>query len=127
MKKCSRCKEEKDEEYFGNNTASPDGKRPDCKSCRKDEHRVQWLRITYGMSIEDYEELLHTQDNKCAVCRVDKKHLKQRMAVDHNHDTGAVRGLLCSSCNRGLGYFKDNPDFVLAGYKYLVERGSYGG
>lgn len=60
-------------------------------------------------------ELYEKQDSKCAICRVDLL----KPVVDHNHETGEVRGLLCASCNTGLGQFEDDPKIVLEAYFYL--------
>jgi hypothetical protein len=47
-------------------------------------------------------------------------------AIDHNHDTGEFRGVLCKTCNRALGLFRDNPDIIFNAYDYLIKNGSYG-
>lgn len=71
----------------------------------------------YGMSIDDYKDLLKKQDEACAICRTPAQ--DRRLAVDHDHATGEVRGLLCNNCNGGLGQFKDNLDNLLAAVRYL--------
>ena len=66
------------------------------------------LRRGFGITADDYERMLAEQSNVCAICgkvNVDNR----RLAVDHGHTTGAVRGLLCSPCNRGIGFFGDDP------------------
>ena len=63
----------------------------------------------YGITEEEYRFLVVQQDNKCGICGrpfIDTPH------IDHNHETGEVRGLLCSKCNKGLGLFDDNPDYL---------------
>lgn len=68
----------------------------DEKRARKDRH----LRKTYGITIEDYDRMLEEQGGRCEICgRLPKK---LSLAVDHNHKTGKVRGLLCMRCNRRL-------------------------
>lgn len=63
------------------------------------------------------------QDGKCAICRVAEAYApRKRLAVDHDHRTGAIRGLLCGNCNAGLGQFKDNPDLLAAAIRYLQEH-----
>jgi hypothetical protein len=82
-----------------------------------------WKHIqnTYYLSQEDYESLLDYQDNGCAICKskTTKTSKTQKLHVDHCHATGKIRGLLCSKCNSGLGYFEDNPDFLMRAIDYL--------
>jgi len=59
-------------------------------------------------TIRDYDLFLEAQNNKCAVCRIDRKNVKTNFAVDHDHKTGIARGLLCSLCNRFLVFILDN-------------------
>lgn len=77
------------------------------------------LLRTYGISLIQYENTLESQNGKCAICDKDQKNLKKKLYVDHDHETGEVRGLLCDRCNRGLGYFKENKSFLLRAIKYL--------
>lgn len=70
-----------------------------------------------GVTIEQYDELLKTQRGRCAACGDEPK--KTLLAVDHDHKTGAIRGLLCPPCNTGLGYFRDSPERLRAAADYL--------
>lgn len=81
----------------------------------------------YGLTVEEYAAKLAEQDHKCAICRTDnpdgegqaaKRQLKS-FAVDHDHESGEVRGLLCNLCNRALGFLQDNPVVVKAAWVYL--------
>ena len=77
------------------------------------------IKRLYGIDAADYAVLLKKQDGKCALCRADKNNKgKQRFDVDHDHKTGKVRGLLCSRCNRKLGFLDDSA-FVVSALKYL--------
>lgn len=67
----------------------------------------------------DYRILHIYQDGKCAICKRKDIEFKRHLAVDHDHLTGHIRGLLCLSCNRGLGLFKDNPAFTDDASLYL--------
>ena len=79
------------------------------------------------MTLEDYDALYEKQSGECAICGTDTPGGPgERFRVDHNHDTGEVRGLLCNSCNRGLGYFKDSPTFLSKASTYLYTNGHYG-
>lgn len=75
------------------------------------------LQRTYGITRGDYQERADAQDNRCAICR----ETRSLLDVDHDHASGRVRGLLCNSCNRGLGFFKDNPAWLREAAAY-VER-----
>lgn len=89
----------------------------------------RYLRRTYGIPIEFYDALLARQDGRCYVCR--RKPRKVRLAVDHDHLTGEVRGLLCPrsskdsagrdfpACNRIIGVARDNPGFFDRAAEYL--------
>lgn len=79
------------------------------------------LRRAYGMSEADYNMLLASQNGLCGICKTDKSwnNKSTHFFVDHCHETGKVRGLLCDGCNRGLGYFKDSKESLSAAIKYL--------
>ena len=91
---------------------------------RGDWHRRRHLRYKYGLTIEAYEARLASQGGLCAICRRPEMALgnngeTKRMAVDHDHDTGRVRGLLCSRCNPGLGYFLSSTELLESALAYL--------
>jgi len=86
--------------------------------------RMRWNRAkkVYGINKEDYENLLVAQGGRCAICRADSPGRDdQFFAIDHDHATGVVRGLLCQRCNSGLGFFLDNPELMREAATY-VER-----
>jgi hypothetical protein len=66
--------------------------------------------------------MMNEQDFKCAICSVHLSDVKKSFAVDHDHATGKVRGLLCDLCNRALGQFKDNIDNLKAAINYLEKH-----
>lgn len=76
-----------------------------------------YLLKTYGINYYEYRKMLDGQSGKCAICC--KYVSSKRLAVDHCHKTGAVRGLLCSACNTGLGSFRDNVDYLQKAIGYL--------
>ena len=82
------------------------------------------LRTRYGLSLGTYNKMLVAQEGVCAICRfpetAHRKGTIVEFAVDHDHSTGRVRGLLCRSCNLGLGRFKDSPRLLLAALEYLA-------
>ncbi len=86
------------------------------------ESPAKWerhLRSKYGISASDYANRLEAQGGACAICKADPKEIGQTLAVDHDHSTGAVRGLLCAECNRMLGCARDKPEVLSAGADYL--------
>lgn len=81
----------------------------------------EWeLRRVYGITGEQYERLLCQQDFRCAVCRRPAAESRNGcLHVDHSHETGAIRGLLCNKCNLGLGLLDDDPAILRAAMTYL--------
>jgi hypothetical protein len=128
-KKCSKCLEEKDLNCFSAKAhGGGDGFRAWCKKCavdynlqysKKNRHvqRGARLKREFNLSIEQYDEMLKNQDGHCAICGNGQG--KRRLAVDHNHITGVVRGLLCSNCNVGIGSFKENTENLKRAIEYL--------
>ena len=111
-----------------------------CKDCvqayqrdwiKSDKARESWIRknlAKYGLTLEDYNEILQRQDGHCATCDRTSEENEGRgkargksimLAVDHNHVTGEVRGLLCWWCNLALGYLQDDPDRAVRMADYL--------
>ena len=75
------------------------------------------LRNEYGISLVEFEQMVSKQDGKCAICgRVPSR---SPLNIDHDHATGVVRGLLCGSCNRGIGLLQDNPVVIESASAYL--------
>jgi hypothetical protein len=82
----------------------------------------------YKMTPAEFNDLWEAQSGECAICSVGmapRGRAKNSVAVDHNHESGAVRGLLCRNCNAGIGYLMDDPDLLISAAEYLVERGFY--
>lgn len=73
------------------------------------------------MTIPDYDALLASQGGTCAICGGANAN-GQRLAVDHNHATGKVRGLLCHNCNSGIGHLMDRPDWLRKAAEYVESR-----
>ena len=95
---------------------------------RKDEapakrKATQWrshIKRTLGISADEYTQMLEAQDHSCAICGTQEPGRGYKnFSIDHCHDTGKIRGLLCNACNVGLGYFKDNEVNLEAAIKYL--------
>ena len=123
MKTCIKCNKKKPIDKFGNHPTARDGKRNQCESCRykqrasKPDHKTKqrnWNLMRYGLTIEDFNLLAKSQNNKCAICKTDSK-----LFVDHDHVTKKVRGLLCHHCNSMLGLVKDSPQILERAIHYL--------
>ena len=79
------------------------------------------LKRDFGISLDEYKQILEKQKGVCAICRGRNKCNENiSLAVDHNHITGKIRGLLCLKCNLGIGAFKDNIDLLEKAYSYLL-------
>jgi len=72
----------------------------------KHSKRAYNLKVTYNITLEDYQRMFDTQKGKCAICKKHQNEFKYTLHVDHDHGTGKVRGLLCGKCNAGLGYYE---------------------
>lgn len=79
------------------------------------------LKRYYGIDLSDYNLLLKKQNDCCAICKVHKDELKLPLCVDHCHKTGKVRGLLCKSCNSGIGFLKDSYSLCRSAASYLKD------
>jgi hypothetical protein len=101
----------------------------ECKECSKKrttarhrklpEKQYEYsIKYKYGISMEEYFKILDSQGNVCAICKKDNR-FKKRFHLDHNHETNKVRGILCQTCNVGIGKFQDNIEFLEAAIKYL--------
>jgi len=139
MKTCKHCSVEKPLDEFYTHARTRDGKGSWCKKCliqktaekRKDPVQKElWkeygrrstLKNRYGITAEQYDKMIDDQEGVCAICKVNTQGGRgpnSRLAVDHNHDTGAVRGLLCGMCNQGIGMFKENPETMITAIEYL--------
>lgn len=133
VKRCIRCGEEKPLDEFPRYWSGAKQNhyhRGDCRDCRaewqrdhaktdkrKRQQKDAILRRTYGITLEQYEEILRDQGGGCAICGAVPD--QRSLDVDHCHETGAVRGLLCGSCNNGIGRFQDDPDLLEQAAEYL--------
>lgn len=143
-KRCPRCKRRRRLASFHARRTSLDGRTVYCKDCvatyaydwyrrnreeqlakgrerqrtprAKRQKREYHLRVMYGLSITEYEAMRRRQKGKCLICR---EYFGRKLVVDHDHETGRVRGLLCCRCNSDLGLF-ENPTIVARVLKYLA-------
>ena len=130
---CIKCSFEKPLESFPV-IKGTSRRRTECRKCRA-KQASQWradpknsgmvrahkLKDKFGITPEEYERLLYIQNYRCAICEKKQLHVRRRLAVDHDHKTGKIRGLLCTGCNPALGGFGDNPE-TLRRAAYYLER-----
>lgn len=148
---CATCEKEKPIEAFHRNARSLGGRLRRCGVCVNEAkalvprdraaanasarryreanlQRVQEtqrrskLMLQYGITLEEYDAMLDEQGGGCAICTsTDPGHGKRHFCVDHDHETGRVRGLLCKDCNTGLGMFGDSIAALMAAANYLTD------
>lgn len=128
---CGGCKQIRPWSEFSKCISSSDGLAFRCKQCLSEYRRITrrdnpvryqnyHRKSKYKLSPSDYESMLARQNNQCAICQTDNPGGGwSTFAVDHCHQTNKIRGLLCISCNNGLGRFKDNSIFLRAAADYL--------
>lgn len=119
---CTQCGLEKALDEFNKRSRKANGRQSQCKECS----RAQRLMGSFGLSLDEYDLMLEQQGGCCKICGTDSPGHKGRFIVDHNHLTGQIRGLLCNSCNVGIGHLKDNPTILQSALNYLSENGYYG-
>jgi hypothetical protein len=101
-----------------------------CRACKnyelkkwKHKHKEnihnQMIKYKFGLTSAEYANMLNKQEGKCAICG--QKQLKFKLSVDHCHTTGKVRGLLCRTCNVGLGAFREDIQIMKSAIKYLKQ------
>jgi len=145
MKICTKCKKEKPfSEFTSRGGQLKHLLKSRCKTCMKDQHK-KWVSNNtdkvrvyrakdpwtlkkrckrHNISVEEFWAIYEEQDGSCPVCN--KAIEAENSAIDHNHKTGEVRGVLCKSCNRALGLLGDNPNNLFRGSEYLRKKGFYG-
>jgi hypothetical protein len=90
---------------------------------RKEYLKIKHLSRKFGITIDEYDRIFEKQNGVCAICNNPEtkiiKGVVAFLSVDHDHKTGKVRGLLCSKCNMGIGYFNDDPFLLNKASQYL--------
>lgn len=118
---CKPCQRTRNERWMKNNPESRAAIRRRARKPAQD--RNGHLLRTFGITSEQFDEMLAGQGGRCAICRTDEPGGKGNFHVDHCHDTGVIRGLLCTRCNQGLGYFGDDPNMLGRAIDYLASVG----
>lgn len=118
-KACTVCGEVKALSEFYKSKAGAQGVLARCKPCWEDANRDTKLKRMYGIGSDDYDEMYVSQGGRCKICGTHQSDLKKALHVDHCHDTGKVRGLLCQRCNTYIAHFERDPERLLVAYDYL--------
>lgn len=113
-------KRESDRRYYA---ANAEARKTSVREYKRDNPRkvLAYRLKQFGLTIEQYDALLEEQDDRCAIC-VSPYPGQRNWHVDHDHNIGKVRGLLCSACNTGLGHFQDDPARMRAAIAYLEKQ-----
>ena len=155
LRRCKHCGLEantiEDLELFKNNSQSKYGKQNLCRECDiakqkeyrqaeeykerdrayrqkesyKQRRKDKDYQNKYGITLDEYNDMLHSQEGCCKICGVHHTNVHFGLVVDHNHLTGEVRGLLCGKCNTGIGNLQDDIKILKEAIKYLEDNGSY--
>ena len=139
---CRICKKLKEADEFGWKAKTKSGVDTACKPCLRIRDRTRYKRDTakrkksakwaalkfrYGLAKDQWDALLQSQDGKCAICRkilaAESPGPSDRACVDHAHEDGKVRGMLCNPCNAGIGHFMDSSAIAQAAADYLRGHG----
>jgi hypothetical protein len=134
-RRCSDCRRRKPILEFPPDSSRADKLATYCRNClnrrarkyrespKTKSYRAKYMRglslKKYGLTFEAFDEILVSQDGKCAICCEELQVGTRKCVVDHNHTTGVVRGVLCNLCNVGIGHFRDSPDLLSRAISYL--------
>ncbi|MFI0981654.1 endonuclease domain-containing protein [Streptomyces sp. NPDC021093] len=113
-KECRGCGQIKPHSEWHRNATASDGLATRCKPCRAEQGRADHLKRSYGLTEAERDEMIASQAGVCTIC------LKApAVHVDHCHETGRVRGVLCFNCNAAIGQLGDDPDTLRRAIAYL--------
>lgn len=138
MKKCYTCSEEKSLKEFNKRSQSKDGYAGSCRNCTKDRQRRYYKKTSgyssrnyhcktkYGMSLEDRNTIIENQKDTCPICNSKYTYTssisKHSPCIDHCHESGSIRGIICSSCNLVLGKVSDDIEVLENMINYLRDN-----
>jgi hypothetical protein len=147
MKQCIKCGLLKEAHYFYKEKRVADGLTARCKACMKNDASASYserrediaarnkenycsrkakdksLRNNYGITLKQWENIFDSQGCKCAICgSLEPNHSSGQFVVDHCHEFGQVRGILCGNCNIMLGQAKDDINTLFDGAMYLIQN-----
>ena len=123
-KRCYLCNKIKPASKFYISNITSDGLHGCCKKCSNRHALQNQHKRLYGITPKIHRYILKTQGGVCAICKKDTTGTKKKLALDHNHKTGHVRGILCDKCNLLIGYADDDIKILKSAIKYLKESDS---
>ena len=131
-KPCTLCSKVKSLQEFHRHPQTQDGRKTRCRDCQKiymNEYRSRpevslrkrqlHLKNSYNLTVEQWDIMYINQKGKCLICNKHSTTLSKNLRVDHCHETGEVRGLLCDGCNTGIGLLEENTDTLRGAIAYL--------
>lgn len=118
--KCKICSKLINRQWHRANRARVNEVKSEWSKKNPDKVKNTSLKKSYKIDLIEYNNMLTKQNNKCAICS--EESAVKCLAVDHDHKTGKIRGLLCNRCNTGLGMFRDNIDLIILSGMYLSEH-----
>lgn len=98
--------------------------RKDNPERKRQYEKISTLKSRYNLSYEEYLDMFSKQENQCSICKTEVLPNTKNAHVDHCHTTGIVRSILCTTCNTGLGKFKENKQLLAEAIKYLEFHGT---
>jgi hypothetical protein len=104
--------------YYKNNREEVLRRNRERYAANPDKDREKHLKRKYGITLKEYNDILKSQNGQCKLC-LGPPTGKGNLHVDHDHKTGRIRGLLCNTCNAGLGNFKDDLNLLYKAIEYL--------
>lgn len=120
---CPNCESEKPVSAFYEVKERRSGHSSWCRECTKGKARAKHIFATYGITEVEYELLLESQHGVCAACGKSEtakfRNSLAMLSVDHCHETGKARGLLCHRCNRVLGHIGEDPEVLRGLLRYI--------
>ena len=130
---CTKCKEIKQLSDFFKDKQKKTGYGSHCKKCltiettnyrKNNRHVARFASLKYstGLTKNEYNKILEKQNERCAICNQTNEGNKKNLSVDHDHNNNLVRGLLCTKCNFGIGYFQDNIEILQKAIDYLNNK-----
>jgi hypothetical protein len=119
-RRCGRCGEIKPSSEFYRNRNAKDGLQSSCKDCYRTGEPNRSYKYLYGITFEDKLQLIDKQNGKCAICYTELD--KNKSCVDHDHETGIIRGILCAQCNLMLGLANDSAKTLVSAADYLLQN-----
>lgn len=131
---CPRCKVSKLDKEFATSSYNRDGLAQMCKECAnlrnkkyretaagRETKRRNNLKAKFNMTLEQYDKMYVTQAGRCAICHLHQFEACKAFSVDHDHETGEIRGLLCHNCNVGIGNLMDSTEILENAIQYLTK------